>query len=142
MIQKKPIALIVSVLSGLLFFWGCSTMQKNTSIEPVKNQPIPQNDEGSYTTFIELFDFVQIDDQQFKLKINYSGGCKNDHRFECYFFEANKVQQDTLRLHMLHFSEDLCYAIKTDSMTFRLAEKVKFDTYQFLAINNYSFPLN
>ena len=96
--------LLITCLVVSLFACN-STKPLDHDIQVKSNFEFSQQD-----VFIEIQE-LSLQSDSVNMAVQFKGGCKNDHRFECVYDPEINKKSDTLKLSLVHFSDDRCFSI-------------------------------
>lgn len=91
--------------------------------------------------FIEIVALSISEEKVLDLKVNYKGGCKNDHELNCFYSAEHNTSTDTVKLFLTHISDDKCFSIINDSAQFQLTDKMLKPSHNYLKVNDYHIEL-
>jgi len=127
------------VAAALFLTHGCSLKKGLNDPQPIS--VIKGFKADHQESFIEIKS-LELLGNLVKTKVQFKGGCLDDHRFECIYDPLLNNGTDTLRLSLIHKSEDLCFSILKDSLAFEFNKEVASENYTYIEVNNVSFRVD
>ena len=120
----------------IISFYACkSTKSLDHDIQVKSNFEFNNED-----VFIEIQE-LSLQSDSVNMTVQFKGGCKNDHRFECVYDPEVNQKSDTLKLNLVHFSEDLCFSILKQDLRFYLNPSITKRDPQYLRVNRYTITI-